>query len=153
MSRIRDAQAGDHDAAMLIWFEGGLAEMSPSEWHSVLENPSSALFVAEEDGEVVGTAVAAFDGWRAYVYHVAVTPRHRGHGIGKALMGEAETWLAQRGARRVFVAVREDPPDGLALATVMGYELEGETVAVKELEDASPSVIVLPQQMPAGESV
>ena len=39
------------------------------------------------------------------------------------------------GAHRVFAVVHEDNPNGLALATVMGYELEGNAVAVKELEE------------------
>ena len=52
-----------------------------------------------------------------------------------ALMGDAEALLAQAGAHRVFAMVHGDNPNGLALATVMGYELEGDVVAVKELED------------------
>ena len=148
MSRIRVAHPADHDPAMRIWSESGLAEMTAAEWRSTLQTPTSVLLVAEEAGALVGTAVAAFDGWRAYIYHVAVTPSHRGHGVGKALMGEAETWLARVGARRIFVTVHEENPGGLALATVMGYDLEGEVVAVKELAEGLPPVIALPAEMP-----
>lgn len=138
MSQIRYAYPSDHDAAMRLWREGGLGEMTEAEWHAVIESPTSVLLVAEEDGEVVGTVVAAFDGWRAYISHVAVAAAHRGHGIAKALMGEAEGQLARVGARRAFVTVHQENPPGLALAAVMGYELEGEVVAVKELAEEPP---------------
>ena len=65
MSQIRYARPSDHDAAMRRWREGGLGEMTEAEWHAVIESPMGVLLVAEEDGEVVGTVVAAFDGWRS----------------------------------------------------------------------------------------
>ncbi len=135
MPEIRHARPGDHDGAIQLWRDAAMGTMTEEEWKSVIASPTSILPVADDAGQVVGTGIAAYDGWRAYIYHVAVAPASRGQGLAKALMGEAEAQLAQAGAHRVFAMVHEDNPSGLALATVMGYELEGDIVAVKELDE------------------
>ncbi len=75
--------------------------------------------------------VAAFDGWRAYLYHVAVVPEHRGEGLAKLLMDEAVTGLRAAGARRAFALVNEKNTAGLALCATMGFEPEGDVAWVK----------------------
>ena len=89
--------------------------------------------MAEEQGAVIGAGVAAFDGWRAFVYHVAVAPTHRHQGVGTALIKAAEREVRRRGARRIFALVNETMTDGLALCAGNGYEPEGDLVLVKEL--------------------
>ena len=135
MPEIRHARSGDHDGAIQLWRDAAMGTTTEEEWKSIIASPTSILLVADDEGQVVGTGIAAFDGWRAYMYHVAVAPAYRGQGLAKALMGEVEAQLAAAGAQRVFAMVHEDNPNGLALATVMGYELEGDVVAVKELEE------------------
>ena len=136
MPQIRCAQRSDHDAAIQLWRDAGLGTMTEQEWNAVVASPTSILLVADKGDEIVGAAIGAFDGWRAYVYHVAVDPAHRRHGLAKSLMAEAEAQLANAGAQCVFAMVHGDNTDGLALATVMGYEPEGDVVLVKELEEA-----------------
>ncbi len=135
MPAIRAARPDDHDGAIQLWRDAAMGTMTEEEWQTVIASPTSVLLVAEDAGRVVGAGIAAFDGWRAYIYHVAVAPAYRGQGLAKTLMGEAEGLLAQAGAHRVFAMVHEDNPSGLALATVMGYELEGDVVGVKELDE------------------
>src|ERR1700689_2196877 len=45
------------------------------------------------DGEIVGTVMAGFDGHRGWVHLVAVAPKHRQKGFGRAMMVEAEMKL------------------------------------------------------------
>jgi ribosomal protein S18 acetylase RimI-like enzyme len=56
--------------------------------------------VAECDGEIVGTLIAGFDGWRINLYRLTVHPHMRRHGLGGAMVTEAEARLVRRGARR-----------------------------------------------------
>ncbi len=94
--------------------------------------PDIYLFVAEEDGSLIGVAVASFEGWRAYIYRVAVAPGHQRRGLAKALMTEAEAHVAREGARYIYAMVAEENTGGLALVEAMGYRPEGAVVYVKE---------------------
>ena len=51
------------------------------------------LFVAEDEGRLLGTLIAGFDGWRGNMYGMAVEPDQRRRGVGTALVRHAETWL------------------------------------------------------------
>jgi len=95
--------------------------------------PSAILLVADDEGVLVGAAVAAYDGWRAYIYHVAVAPSQQRKGIASILMADAERQVYERGARRIYVMVSEDNPSGLALAAATGYEPNRDLVLVKTL--------------------
>ncbi|MBM7819000.1 ribosomal protein S18 acetylase RimI-like enzyme [Cellulosimicrobium cellulans] len=57
-------------------------------------------------GEVVASAMAGVDGHRGWLYYVAVDPRLRGDGTGRAAVVAAEAWLAAQGARAVRLMVR-----------------------------------------------
>lgn len=59
-----------------------------------------ALLLARRDGELVGTVIAGFDGWRCHLYRLAVHPGHRRQGIGSALLAAAEGRFAELGGRR-----------------------------------------------------
>jgi ribosomal protein S18 acetylase RimI-like enzyme len=139
MWTIRRAQAGDHDAVLRLWESLGMGKTGEEEWHAITTGSCAGLLVAEENEALLGTAVIAFDGWRAYVYHVAVTPSHRGRGLAKALMLEGEQQLRRLGATRVYAFVNESNTAGLALCAAAGYEPEGDLAFVKELAPAAAS--------------
>jgi len=130
---IRRAGPDDRDAVLKLWQSAGLSGADEAEWQTLTQGSAARLLVSHEGEQLAGTAVVAYDGWRAYIYHVAVAPFTRGHGLGKALMAEAEAYLLSQGARRAYVEVNEANTAGLALCTVSGYEPEGEIALVKEL--------------------
>jgi ribosomal protein S18 acetylase RimI-like enzyme len=70
--------------------------------------------VAELGGEIVGTLIAAFDGWRGGMYRLAVEPSGRRRGFGRALISEGERRLRAAGARRVTALIGAD--DDIAVA-------------------------------------
>ncbi len=134
---VRMAVGADAAAVQRLWQDCGLSTASPEEWDALLDGEMGAVFIAEHGDEVVGSAVATFDGWRAYVYHVAVAPQVRGQGLASALMAEAEQYLMAAGARNVYAAVDEEHTEALAFAVVNGYLPEGERVLVKTLDAVS----------------
>jgi ribosomal protein S18 acetylase RimI-like enzyme len=71
----------------------------------LLARDPGALIVAEADGEIVGSVVAGWDGWRGSVYRLAVAERYRRAGLGRALLRAAEARLAELGARRMHAIV------------------------------------------------
>lgn len=64
------------------------------------ERDPGALLLARRDGELVGTVIAGFDGWRCHLYRLAVHPGHRRQGIGAALLAAAEERFVALGGRR-----------------------------------------------------
>ncbi|MEU9571941.1 GNAT family N-acetyltransferase [Streptomyces massasporeus] len=56
-------------------------------------------------GELVGTVIAGFDGWRCHLYRLAVHPGHRRQGIASALLAAAEERFVRLGGRRADAMV------------------------------------------------
>ncbi len=133
MWHIRAATAQDHDDVLRLWEHADLGKTAPDEWDALVNSATSAVLVAEDAGDIVGSAIASYDGWRAYVYHVAVDPWRRREGIARALVREAETYLTEAGARYVYTMVNERNTEGLALLGETGYLPEGDIVMAKRL--------------------
>jgi ribosomal protein S18 acetylase RimI-like enzyme len=63
--------------------------------------------VAEEEDAVAGTVIGAWDGRRAWIYHLAVLPALQGRGIGRMLMDELERRLHAIGATKLNLLVEQ----------------------------------------------
>ena len=68
---------------------------------SLIGHDPEALLVAEEDDKLVGSVIAAFDGWRGTFFRLVVLPARRRAGIGRALVYAGERSLRERGAVRI----------------------------------------------------
>jgi ribosomal protein S18 acetylase RimI-like enzyme len=123
--RIRAAEVDDIAAILGFWSiaRSSLAttDDDPRLLESLLATDSSSLFVAELEDAVVGTAIAAWDGWRGHIYRLAVLPAHRRRGIGRRLVDCGHEWLQEAGAQRVNVAVGENDPVPIAFWLAVGY--------------------------------
>ena len=72
-------------------------------------------------GELVGTLVAGFDGWRAQLHRLVVHPQWRRRGLGLALVEEAERRLVAEGARRAAATVVLEDAHALSFWQAAGY--------------------------------
>jgi ribosomal protein S18 acetylase RimI-like enzyme len=68
-------------------------------------DPGALLLAERGDGELVGTVIAGFDGWRCHLYRLAVAPQWRRHGVATALLAAAERRFAALGGRRADAMV------------------------------------------------
>jgi ribosomal protein S18 acetylase RimI-like enzyme len=69
-----------------------------------------ALLIAKADSQIVGSVIAAWDGWRGSAYRLVVAPELRRRGLGRRLVSEAENRLAALGAVRLQAIVEESEP-------------------------------------------
>lgn len=105
---IRPACVNDIEAVLALWSD---AETEPTHTDNaaglrvLLEHDPACLIVAEGDGGLVGTVIAAWDGWRGSIYRLAVHPHARREGLARRLLSEAENRLAELGAKRLQAVV------------------------------------------------
>jgi ribosomal protein S18 acetylase RimI-like enzyme len=101
----------------------------------VLAGGSACVLVAEAAGQIVGSVIGTFDGWRGNIYRLAVHPAHRRRGIARALVAEVERRLAERGARRITALVEKDHGWATAFWCAVGYGPDARMVRfVRNLE-------------------
>ena len=87
-----------------------------------LEHDPDLFLVAEEGGQIIGTAIGGFDGRRGLLYHLAVAASFRRRGIGSRLMEEVETRMRAKGCLRCYLLVTTDNPVGMAYYEKHGWE-------------------------------
>ena len=98
---------------------------------SIIDNPNSALFIAELDGDddarsVVGSLTLAFyripTGLKAWIEDVVVDESARGLGVGEALNVAAIDESRQRGAKNVSLTSRSSREAANRLYQRLGFE-------------------------------
>ncbi len=82
------------------------------------------LLVATDQGSVVGTAMAGYDGHRGWLYRVAVSPEHRRRGIGTALVRHAVGSLHKLGCVKVNLQIRADNRAVSSFYESLGFAVE-----------------------------
>lgn len=105
---IRAAEPEDVPAVLAFWkeaAEGTSVSDDAAGVTGLLERDPGALLLAERGGELAGTVIAGFDGWRCHLYRLAVHPGHRRRGVGTALLAAAERRFAAFGGRRADAMV------------------------------------------------
>src|SRR3954466_14830717 len=91
--RIRPAGPDDLEAVLAFWkqaAEGTSISDDRDGVERLVTRDPEALALAGFEGELVGTVIAGFDGWRCHLYRLAVHPERRRRGIGAALLTAAE---------------------------------------------------------------
>ena len=109
---IRSATADDAIAVLELWNAAGSVPTRTDDVRSIaslLARDPHALLLAEQNGELIGSLIASFDGWRGALFRLAVRPEYRLRGVGRALVAEGERSLRERGAVRITLyAIREE---------------------------------------------
>lgn len=115
-AEFRSATLDDLPAVLAFWRD----EAEPTSTDSaevlarLLHRDPDALIVAVDDGRIIGTVIAGWDGWRGAVYRLAVDAEYRRDGLGRSLLRAAEDHLAQLGARRLHAIVVGSNVNGVA---------------------------------------
>ena len=91
-----------------------------------IADEAAAVFVAQHRAELLGLCTAYLElnsvrfGPRCWVEDLAVSPKHRSQGVGKALLDEARDWARKRGASHLELDSGDARPDAHRF-----YEREG----------------------------
>jgi ribosomal protein S18 acetylase RimI-like enzyme len=138
---IRPYTESDEAGVVALWrevFPNAPAHNDPrTDIHRKLSVQPELFLLATAGSEVVGTAMAGYDGHRGWVYYVAVSPRFRRQGIGTALMKRAEEDLARLGCPKVNLQIRASNEAVVSFYRAVGYEIEERISMGKRLERAN----------------
>jgi RimJ/RimL family protein N-acetyltransferase len=140
---IRPAEPGDAAALIALadavgaepgeWLLTDRAWRTPAEERRYLRilrrDANGAVFVAEDDGRIVGRLAVARDPHPSSA-HVAdfglmVSAAHRGRGIGRALLAAADGWARSAGVMKLELHVFPHNEAAIALYEKAGFEREG----------------------------
>jgi ribosomal protein S18 acetylase RimI-like enzyme len=106
---LRAASADDVDDLIALWEEAAENGSRPPDTAeavtALLGRDPQAVILADQDGALIGSIIAGWDGWRYHLYRLAVRPDRRGQGVGSALLGAAESRLKALGATRIDAMV------------------------------------------------
>jgi len=81
-----------------------------------------ALLVAVDDGRLVGSVIAAWDGWRGSIYRLAVAPDHRRRGLARRLLEASEARLRSCGAVRLQAIVVKTHEHAIGFWRASGWD-------------------------------
>ena len=136
--RVRPFSEDDEPSVVALWTEVFAGDPPRNEPRGVISRKLGVqrelFLVGEFQGQVVGTVIAGFDGYRGWVYHLAVHPRCRRRGFGRELMREAEARLKALGCPKLNLQVRSSNAEVIAFYERLGYSIEDRASLGKILE-------------------
>lgn len=125
---IRGAEGRDLTAVLALWAAERSSHASTPDRIEDLErlvaDSPAHLLVAELDGAIVGTLIAAWDGWRGNMYRLAVRAECRRGGVATALTRAGEELLRRDGAGRVTALVAHDDEVAGPFWDSVGYPVD-----------------------------
>ena len=110
---IRPCRLDECSIVLDLWKEAGsIPSMtdSPEGLRRLFQNTDAILLIAEYQNTLVGTVIAAWDGWRGNIYRLVVLQAYRRRGIGKLLIKGAEDFLSGKGVQRISILVVNEEP-------------------------------------------
>ncbi len=122
---VREATAGDAAPVIALWHACELTRPwndPQADFDRALAFAGSTIWLAEDAGGVIGTAMTGFDGHRGWIYYLATAPARRGQGIATCLVEACCDWLRDRGCPKVELMVRESNQAAAAYYARIGWE-------------------------------
>ena len=128
MISIRPYDPEDEKAVIQLWdkvFPNSPPHNNPVRDIKTKRSVQPDLFiVAIQQDQLVGTAMAGFDGHRGWVYYLGVDPDFRRQGIGTALMRRVENKLEALDCPKLNLQIRADNQEVQEFYEKLGYSSE-----------------------------
>jgi GNAT superfamily N-acetyltransferase len=132
MIRIRPMTLADVPLGMRLKTVAGWNQVE-ADWRRMLALDPEGAFVAEWDGQGVGTTMTCRFGPVAWIAMVLVDEAYRGRGVGRALLEHALDWLDGQGVAQIRL---DATPLGRPLYEKLGFAAEFE---LQRFEGALPA--------------
>jgi ribosomal protein S18 acetylase RimI-like enzyme len=101
---VREFKLVDAEEALALWRETGIFYKPWDKKENLtkkFQKEPDLFLVYEEGKKIVGTVLGQYDGWGAYIHHLATTEDYGE--MASALIKEMERRLKKKGAKTVFL--------------------------------------------------
>ncbi len=130
---IRPLRIEDYDNLIKLWNDAGLIHRPKGRDRRdaiarELQGPQAIFFVAEKDGELVGSIFGTHDGRRGWINRLAVAPPCRNQGIAARLVREVEERLFNGGIGIISCLVEDWNTGSMHVFEKLGYKRHTDVV-------------------------
>lgn len=127
---LHPLHVSDYPKLIKLWESNEWIEVRQTDTPEALarfltRNPS-CNFAAYAGTRLVGAVLAGHDGWRGYLYHLAVKPDYRERGIGARLVNAAVGAITREGIPKVHCLVRRNNLIAQQFWEACGFKLRDE---------------------------
>ncbi len=127
---VRHFRIEDFDAVIALWQHTEGVGLNESDTRRAIaaylrRNPGLS-FVAEKNGRIIGAILCGQDGRRGYLHHLAVSKRHRRHGIGQKLVNACLAKLRRAGIQKCNIVIFANNTEGMKFWKHTGWSLRTE---------------------------
>ncbi len=98
----------------------------PAFLSDLIEGEQDHFFVATNDGEIIGYAVASARGEEGHVVSVAVDPHHRRKQMGTTLLSAVTNSLMKAGVKQIHLEVRKGNAAAVSFYRRLGYQISSD---------------------------
>ncbi|HYN55251.1 MAG TPA: GNAT family N-acetyltransferase [Methylotenera sp.] len=117
----------DYLKLIKLWETSGNIEVRQTDTPEVLarflyRNPTCS-YAAYAGTRLIGAVLAGHDGWRGYLYHMAIKPDYRERGIGTRLVSAAISAIKCEDIQKIHCLVKRDNLIAQQFWEACGFEL------------------------------
>ena len=135
--RIRPFREADEPAVLQLWQECGLVVPHNDPRKDIRRklrvNPDW-FRIGEEEGAVLATCMAGYEGHRGWINYLATAPGRRRQRLATRMMEEAERLLRAAGCPKINLQVRATNPQVIAFYESLGFKIDAVMSMGKRLE-------------------
>ena len=124
--KLRELRIGDYDALIKLWEKSQLPYKPKGrdrrdKIKHELKSSNTIFYVAECDGQIIGSIFGTHDGRKGWINRLAVHPEYRGRGIARKLVTRVEEDLNNMGIDIIACLVEGWNHDSIRAFKAMGY--------------------------------
>ena len=109
---LQPLHGSDYPKLIKLWEAAGCIDVrqtdTPEALAKFLNRNPACNYAAYAGTRLIGALLAGHDGWRGYLYHMAVKPDYRERGIGAQLVNAAVSAIKREGIPKVHCLVKRD---------------------------------------------
>ncbi|HPH06912.1 MAG TPA: GNAT family N-acetyltransferase [Methylotenera sp.] len=129
LNSIRDT---DYPKLIKLWEVAGNIEIRQTDTLETLANlldrNPTCNYAAYSGSRLIGAVLAGHDGWRGYLYHLAVKPDYRERAVGTKLVRAAVSAIKCEGIQKIHCLVKHENLIAQQFWEACGFELRDELV-------------------------
>ncbi len=134
---IRPYNPSDEQAVVQLWRDCGLVVPWNNPRRDIqrkLKVQPEMFLVAFDEGKLIATVMAGYEGHRGWINYLAVDPGQQRRGIGRRMMEEAEACLRAAGCPKINLQIRSSNTGVIEFYKRIGFQIDDVVSFGKRLE-------------------